>query len=356
MAKSNANIKAFTVSTPDDPADEGPATQETARILGIPHEIVTLPREQHGMLDELTASYGEPFGCQSALAMLRVSAAVKPHATVLLTGDGGDDVFLGYSFHHDYLRAQRLARALPGFAGPVWRSVRPLVHAIPPLRRPKHFLDYATGGLGAVSRAHNGLPFFHSRNMLGDRLSGRDLPQRHIPLSAAAARNLLSEFLDYQQRMWFVAEFMTKVDGATMYHGLEARSPFLDHKLWEFAARLSPQLRLRGGVLKAILREIVSRRISPAIASRKKQGFTIPVERWLLNHWSEALDGIGEGCVLEREGWIRPGALQACIAEASQHQSAPRQLWFLVVLEHWMRKQSGQALRASQPLPAAVHQ
>ena len=354
MAKSNANIKAFTVSTPNDACDEGPATEETARILGIPHEIVTLPREQEGMLDQLTAAYGEPFGCQSALAMLRVSAAVKPHATVLLTGDGGDDVFLGYSFQQDYWRAQRVARALPSVSGPLWRSVRPLVHVIPPLRRPKHFLDYATGGLGAVSRAHNGLPFFWQRNMLGERLAGLELPHRQIPLSTSSARNLLPEFLKYQQRMWFVAEFMTKVDGATMHHALEARSPFLDQRLWEFAAKLPPDIRLRGGVLKALLREIVSRRISPAIAARKKQGFTIPVERWLLSHWSEALDGVADQSLLEREGWIRPGALQECIAETKVNQSVPTQLWFLVVLEHWLRKNKGQDALASQRLPATA--
>ncbi|HXJ39249.1 MAG TPA: asparagine synthase (glutamine-hydrolyzing), partial [Bryobacteraceae bacterium] len=260
-AKLNADIRAYTISTPGDPADEAPATLRTARILGIPHEVVQLPRDSDNILDDLTNAYGEPFGCSSALAMLRVSGAVKPFATVLLTGDGGDDVFLGYSFHRNFLRTQRIARLLPSFAGSAWSALRPLVNGFAPLRRGKHFLDYATGGLGAVARAHNGLPYYTGR--LGQRLAGLELAQRTIPLSAQSARKLLEEFLDYQQRMWFVAEFMTKVDGATMYYGLEARSPFLDHKLWEFAAAIPQDVRLRGGVLKAILREIVSRRISP---------------------------------------------------------------------------------------------
>lgn len=338
MSKLNANITAFTVSTPGHPADEAAATQETAQILGLPHRIVTIPRDEGGMLTQLTRAYGEPFGCQSAIAMLQVSAAVKAHATVLLTGDGGDDVFLGYSFHRDYLRAQRLARALPGLAAPVWQSMRPLVHAFPPLRRPMHFLDYVTGGLGAVSRAHNGLPFYNNHDMLGERLAGMHLDQRTIPLSMDSGRNLLYELLDYQQRMWFVSEFMTKVDGGTMAYALEARSPFLDHKLWEFAAKLPPALRMRGGVLKAILREIVRRRVSPAVANRKKQGFTVPVESWLAGQWSGALDELAENSRLERDGWIRAGTLQNAVRPTRSNGRVPTQLWFLVVLEQWLRK------------------
>jgi asparagine synthase (glutamine-hydrolysing) len=351
LSQLNANITAFTVSTPDDPADEAPATVKTARSLGIPHRIVTLPLQEEGMLDQLSAAYGEPFGCQSALAMLRVSSAVKSFATVLLTGDGGDDVFLGYPFHRDYLMTQRVARCLPPGAGAVWRALRPIADAVPQLRRPAHFLDYATGGLGAVTRAHNGLPYYEQRGMLGERLAGLELEQRRIALSSASAKNLLSELLRYQQRMWFVSEFMTKVDGGTMYHALEARSPFLDHKLWEFAARLPYSLRLRGGALKAILREIVRRRIGPDVAARKKQGFTIPVERWLAGPWAGALDSISCDSLLQRQGWIRPGAVESEIVAAKASGRAPTQLWFLVALEGWLRRNdlagSAQSLEAA---------
>ena len=195
MAKLNANVTAFTIATPDDVEDEAPQSRETARILGIDHQVVHLPREERTLLDELTQAYGEPFGCSSALAMLQVSQAVKPHATVLLTGDGGDDVFLGYPFHRDFLWAQQTARALPSPVAPVWRWVRPLVARIPQFRRPKHFLDYVTGGLGAITRVHDGLPFFEERSLLGERLRGLKLAQRNIALEPA--RNLMSEFLKY---------------------------------------------------------------------------------------------------------------------------------------------------------------
>jgi asparagine synthase (glutamine-hydrolysing) len=344
MSKLNANIMAFTVSTPGDPADEAGATQETANLLGIPHRVVTLPAEAGiDMLGQLTQAYGEPFGAQSAVAMLRVSEAVKPYATVLLTGDGGDDVFLGYHFYQHYWNAQQIARKLPSVAAPLWRAVRPAVSAVPALRRPKHFLDYATGGLAAVARAGEGMGFYRDHDMVGERLAHLKEPeQRNLPLSMKSARNLLPELLEYQQRMWFTGHFMTKVDGGTMYHALEARAPFLDQVLWEFAAKLPLALRLRGGELKAVLREIVRRRISPAVAVRKKQGFTIPVERWIASrgHWGNAVESVAGDSLLERDGWIRPGALLKAYKRASERGVAPTQLWQLVVLEHWMRHEA----------------
>jgi asparagine synthase (glutamine-hydrolysing) len=338
LAKLNANITAFTVSTPGDPADEAPAARETAKILGIPHQVVTLPPQGEGVMGQLTRAYAEPFGSQSAMAMLNVSGAVKPHATVLLTGDGGDDVFLGYEFHHNYLRTQRLARKLPGVIAPVWRGVvRPLVQPLPFLRRPKHALDYATGGLGAMTRAWDGLPFYQSRGLLGERLAGLELPQRQIPLSTDSARHMLRDMLNYQQRMWFVAHFMTKVDAATMFHALEARSPFLDHTVWDFAAKLPYELRLRGGDYKAVLREIVRRRISPEVARRRKQGFTVPIEKWMASDWSGVLDRLRNGSMLVRDGWLRPDSWNRSLPQLLATPPLPTQVWFLVVLENWMR-------------------
>jgi asparagine synthase (glutamine-hydrolysing) len=341
LSKLNANLKAFTVSTPGDPSDESTAASRTAAQLGLTHEIVALPEDQGDLLDQLTEAYSEPFGCSSALAMLRVSAAVKPFATVLLTGDGGDDVFLGYPYHRNYWAAQRLARVLPGWMPSLWRAARPWAGGLAVLRRGKHFLDYATGGLGAVTRVHDGLPYFEQRGILGERLAGLGLSQRAIPLSQDSARRLLFDMLAYERRMQFVGEFMTKVDGGTMHYAIEARSPLLDHVLWEFAAGLPPEVRLRGGELKAILREIVRRRVGADVARRRKRGFTIPVERWLAARWSQTLERLAAGPLLERDGWVRPGSLEAPIGEALDRQWAPAQLWYLVVLENWLRKRRG---------------
>lgn len=337
MKTLNANITAFTVAAPGDPADESSDAARTARTLGIAHEIVQSSGDEGATPDDIVDAYGEPFGCSSALGMLQVSRAVKPKATVLLTGDGGDDVFLGYPFHKHFFMAQRLARALPDFATPAWRALRPLA-GLPALRRPKHFLDYATGGIGAATRVHDGLPYYDRLGIRGERITHGTISQRQIPLTDAPARNILSDWLDYDQRTRFTGEFMTKVDGGAMHYAIEARSPLLDCRLWEFAARLPFALRLNGGVLKAVLREVARRRIGPEVATGRKRGFTIPVGRWLTGRWKNYLDESADNSTLEREGWLRPGGFRVAIADAEKRGAAPNQLWYLLILERWLRR------------------
>ena len=354
MTRLNANVRSFTVSTEGDAFDEAADASATARILGIPHEIVSFPRQTEADIPEdLIQAWGEPFGCSSALGMLQVSNAVKPMATVLLTGDGGDDVFLGYPFHRHFYQAQRLAGYMPDVALPMWRAIRPAVRALPGLRRPMHFLDYATGGLGSVTRVHDGLPYFLNRGMLGERLAHLSLQQRTIPLSMTSARRLLSDVLDYDQQTRFTGEFMTKVDGGAMHYAIEARSPFLDQRIWEFAARLPFAIRLRGDVLKAILREIVRKHVGPEVAFRRKQGFSIPVERWMTAHWLPLLHDLAERSLLEQEGWIRPDSIREAVRTLQPGSPAPTQLWYLLVLERWLKNRANTPDRWLTPAAAA---
>jgi asparagine synthase (glutamine-hydrolysing) len=346
LAKLNVNLKTFTVSTPGHPSDEATAAGETAHKLGIPHEVIELSAQEPPPIDDLTCAYGEPFACSSALGMLQVCKAVKPKVTVLLTGDGGDDVFLGYTHHRNFWVAEKLARRLPNASKGIWPRIRPLAARIPALRRPMHLTDYATGGLGAVLRTHDGLPYY--AGMLGERLAERKLWHREVPLSLDSGRRLMEEFLDYERRTRFVAEYMTKVDGSSMFYAMEARSPFLDHMLWEHAASLPIGLRLQNGELKTILRTLVRRRIGPEVASRKKQGFTIPANQWLLTSWRPQMEAICEDSLLENERWLRPGSLRRSFGDAMRRGRAPEQLWTLLVLENWLRAHQKSTRPAAQ--------
>ena len=347
MAKAGADVKSFTVGTPGDPQDETAGARLTAQRIGIPHEVIALPSGDVPALDDLTCAYGEPFACGSALAMLRVCKAVKPKATVLLTGDGGDDVFLGYPHHRRFLLAQRAAQFMPQPLASAWPALKPVVEGAGPLRRAWRFIDYATGGIGAATDAHDGLPYLERSGMLGERLSGVGLSHRQMARSLQSARALLPQFLDYERRNRFVAEFMTKVDGGAMHYAIEARSPFLDQRIWEFAASLPFELRMRGGELKAILRAIVRKRIGEDVASRGKQGFTVPIVRWLASAWKPQLEAIADDSVLEREGWIQAGALRRALQAEAASQTMPRQMWRLLVLERWARKN----MRRDVPAP-----
>lgn len=347
MTRLNADAQAFTVGTPKDPSDESAHARAIAQKLGIRHQVVSLDSEE-APLSELAEAFSEPFACQSALGVMRVSAAVKPFATVLLTGDGGDDVFLGYPYFYNAWRAQRLARRLPAVAPALWQAVRPLMGVARPLRRAKNFLDYTMGGLGAYTRVRDGLPYFEQHGLLGERLRERKLRQRQMSASFDSARALLPEVLAHHRKTEFTGEFMPKVDGGTMYFALEARAPFLDHAMWEFAASLPARIHFQSGQLKAVLREIVRRRVGSDVADRRKQGFTIPAEKWLLTQWRGSFERLRSSTLLESEGWVRKGTIAPEVDRAVEAGSVPKQLWYLLVLENWLQHQARPATLRDQ--------
>lgn len=332
-----ADITAYTVGTPLDPADETADARATAAQLGIRHKTIDISAKDDSGISELVTAYPEPFACASALGMLRVSRAVAGEATVLLTGDGGDDVFLGYPEHRHLWFAERLARSSPRAASDLWQWSRGKFPQYGQFRRLASFLDYASGGLGAVTNAHDGLPSYKQQGVLGERLMTYTVDQRRIEWSHNAGRHVLSSYLDYDRQTRFVSEFLTKVDGATMHYGLEARSPFLDQDLWEFAAALPFHLRLRHGRLKAVLRELARRKIGERVARGRKRGFTIPVQRWITGRWRPQVEEMFRDSLLEKGGWIRSGPALRWLEQSTANGWAPKQLWYLFVLESWLR-------------------
>jgi len=341
MSRAGADIRSFTVGTPGHQGDESAQARRTAELLGIPHEVIEVEPEQKPLLDDISAAYGEPFACTSAVGMLQVCHAVRDRVTVLLTGDGGDDVFLGYPHQLRLWYAQKMRRFVPGFLAPAWKSLEPIAMRSTPLRRAWRMVDYGLGGLGAVTAANNGLPWFEQHQLLGERLGSLRLSHRSIPRSPESGHNLVRDYFNYERRYRFVAEYLTKVDGASMYWGVEARSPFLDQKLWEFAAALPINVRLHGGELKAVLRAIVRRRVGPEVAERRKSGFNIPVERWLSGIWSEELQTLNSNSLLEREGWLRKGSVTRTVQQSESDHQRPLQLWYMLVLERWLRLDRG---------------
>jgi asparagine synthase (glutamine-hydrolysing) len=122
-----------------------------------------------------------------------------------------------------------------------------------------------------------------------------------------------------------------------MYYGLEARSPFLDQLVWEFAGSLPFGVRLRGGRLKSVLRALAARTIGPRVARGRKRGFGIPVQRWVAGRWHDAVDAAFRDSLLDREGWIVGESARRELASCRAGKWAPKQLWYLFVLESWMR-------------------
>jgi asparagine synthase (glutamine-hydrolysing) len=339
VKKLGANITTYTVGTPGDPWDETKDAIETARLLGIRHHILEMSAEDTPEIEELVSAYAEPFACASALGMLKISRVIAESVKVLLTGDGGDDVFLGYPEHRHLWLAQKLSATLPSAVTDLWYASRSSFPRIGPLRRAAALLDYATAGLGTFANNQTVFSSCKGNGFLGERLLSAPVDRGSIPLSHEAGRRVLQDFIDYHLKTRFVAEYMTKVDGATMHYGLEARSPFLDHNLWEFASLLPFELRLRRGRLKAVLRELVRLKIGKTVANKLKRGFGIPAHRWMVGRWLPLVEAALQESILDDGGWIHAKAVRKQLQSSVFKGFASKQLWYIFVLESWMKYQ-----------------
>jgi asparagine synthase (glutamine-hydrolysing) len=345
------DVTALTIATPGHAWDEAAAASVAARAIGIDHRVLPMSDHDAPEIEALVAAYAEPFASASALGLLRVSRIASATCKVLLTGEGGDDVFLGYPRQRRLWLSQALARRLPAGAARAWFACRAAVPAIGPFRRAAALLDNATEGLPAVvGRMGDGWRS-GGREVLGERL--RTLQPRPGGSAASGGRadRVLAEFLEFERRTRFVGEYLTKLDGATMYHGLEARSPFLDHTLWEYAAALPFGVRLRHGRLKAVLRELARRRIGHRVANRPKQGFGIPVERWMVGRWLPRVEAAFNDSLLVAQGWIDRRALLSQLEQARRRAHASTRLWRILVLEAFVRQAGARTPLEAQPPP-----
>jgi asparagine synthase (glutamine-hydrolysing) len=341
-SKLGADIQSFTVGAPGEQVDETADATLTARQIGIRHRVLPLDSGTAPNARILAQAYGEPFPCSSAFGMLSVSELVKPQATVMLTGDGGDDVFLGYESHLHLWHAQRISRYVPAGVAGTWRMLREAGAArrgpaASQAARAVRFIDYVAGGLGAVESAHDSQAYFTRWRLTGERLKAKAPWQPPSKWSLGSARHLLQQYLDSSIERRFTGEYMTKVDGGAMWYAVEARSPFLDQDLWEFAARLPGGVKLHRGEPKAILRELVRRKIGAQVADRKKRGFSIPAERWLVTAWRQEMTDNLADLRLAQLGFLDRGAVVSAWADAQAHREAPRQLWYVHALETWLR-------------------
>jgi asparagine synthase (glutamine-hydrolysing) len=198
------------------------------------------------------------------------------------------------------------------------------------------------------------MPALRNLGLLGPRLQDVAVSARAMPWRIESARQLLANYLAYDRHHQFVSEYLVKVDGATMHYAVEARSPFLDTDLWEYAGSLPSAVRLHDGKLKAILRELARRNISAGVAGGAKRGFSIPVEHWIAGPWRERIRELFDDSLLGTQGWIDQRALNRDMERAVQRGEAPTHLWYFAVLEAWLRRESNADLEQRPASARAV--
>jgi asparagine synthase (glutamine-hydrolysing) len=317
---SSRPVKTFSIGFREDSFDELSYARLAARHFSTEHhEFVVTPEVCH-LVDDLIRHFDEPFADSSALPTYVVSKMAREHVTVALSGDGGDELFAGYTRYGVDRRREKFAR-LP-------RLVRSGVMA--PLSR----------------RLPHGAP---GRNFINN-VALDPLDAFREVAAGAPSGDPLDRLLYLDSKTYLPGDILTKVDRMTMAASLEARVPLLDHKLIEFVCRrVPPALKLDGAETKAVFKRAVRGLVPDELLDRPKQGFGVPIEKWI----NRELRARMRETLLERRtrerGYFEGSYIELLLDEhARGRRDHSMRLWALFVLELWHRSYAdGDAGRAA---------
>lgn len=336
-------VKTFSIGFHEDSYNELKYARVAAKHFGTDHHEFVVTPDICQIVDELAWHFDEPFADSSAIPTYMVSKLAREHVTVVLTGDGGDELFAGYTrYVTDRKRSgfarlprvvrrgvmQRLSRRLPH--GAFGRNYLHNV-ALDPLDR---YID-SVSTFTSLNK-HQLYTDDFRRQLNGDEDGAAASFREH----AARARTgePLDALLYLDSKTYLPGDILTKVDRMTMAVSLEGRVPLLDHKLIEFVTRLPASMKMRGLVTKHVLKRAVEGLVPDEILHRPKQGFGVPIQEWINEQLRERIrDTLTEARTRER-GYVEPRYVRLMLDEhARGRRDHSTQLWTLFMLELWHR-------------------
>jgi asparagine synthase (glutamine-hydrolysing) len=351
-------IATFTVGfgAADPSFDELPYARLVARRFGTDHHEDVLEPRVADLLPSIVHHFDEPFADSSAVATYVVAQATARHVKVALSGIGGDETFGGYPRYLGLRWSETFGR-LPA---PLRRLARAAVRGV--ARESERGADWGARARRFVTGAEAPLP---DRYLGWTRFFDEPGLER---LATPALRARFAAPVDARQRAAFATgeggdpvdaalrvdlatyvpdDLLTMADRMSMAHSLELRAPFCDHRLVELALRIAPDVKLRGGRLKAVLKDAFADALPRELTTRRKQGFMIPLGRWLRTDLREAMEDLLAPARVRGRGLFVPAAVEALKREHQERQRGHAdRLFALMMLELWMRAYvDGEAVR-----------
>lgn len=325
----------------DTSQSEHDEAAHVARHLGSHHHALMVKSSDiTDAFADWVEVFDEPFGDQAALPTMLLARLTRQHVTVALTGEGADELFSGYGNYRKRVQEEKISALLGGRGSPLPAMLRALPAAVQKDRLVKAIMQPQNKRYATIPNVFDVAvqPAMFSAQLLGRQ-------KTHIAdyaakfFDACDARDYLEKIMFVDQKLWLPDDLLTKVDRATMAHSLEARVPYLDHRLVEFVATLDAGLKQRGNTTKFILKKLAADYLPNEIVNRNKQGFVMPLSIWLDGSLRPHVDAALGANGLMKRGLFQPGALARLQAE---HQAGRRnhagRIWALTVLEQWFMR------------------
>jgi asparagine synthase (glutamine-hydrolysing) len=327
-------INTFSVGFKESTHDESPYARAVASHLKtIHHEFMVTEKEAMDLLPELTDVFSEPFADSSAIPTLLVSSLARQQVTMTLSGDGGDELFMGYGA---YRWAQRLASTK-------WKLLRKPVSVLlkagnirqkriaDMLRHEGHHLNsHIFSQEQYLFSAHEvSKMLVFPCEYAGDDLSGTEFSRQLLPEELQSFYDLTHYLKD---------DLLVKVDRASMHCSLETRVPLLDNRIIEFAVNLDPSLRLYNNTGKYLLKKVLYKYLPEHLFNRPKRGFAVPLNKWMKGPLGYLINDYLSPEIIKKHQVINPEAAAKLVARYKNpgNDHLYNRVWSLIVLHIWL--------------------
>ncbi|HJR58578.1 MAG TPA: asparagine synthase (glutamine-hydrolyzing) [Vicinamibacterales bacterium] len=339
---SDRPVKTFSIGFDEPEYDELEHARAVANHFGTDHHEFVVRPDGLSILDQMIEHFDEPFADSSAIPTWYVSEMARRHVTVVLSGDGGDELFGGYDRYLPHPRVERFDRLpIPGrrlLASTVW----PL---LPHGAQGKNFLRHVARDADgrfldsvALFRADEKAALYtpELRASLGGASAEATLGRRFTRFSALPPHSRMMRF-DFET--YLPEDVLTKVDRMSMAHSIESRVPLLDNEVIDFAASLPAHFKIHEGRRKHVLKEAVKGLLPPGILDRRKQGFGVPLGMWFRGRLTDVFADILGSARTRQRGYFQPAFLERLVHEhLSGRRDHTLRLWQLLVFELWHRQ------------------
>jgi len=340
-------VKTFSIGFKESSYDELKYARAVAQKYGTDHHEFILEAKALDLTEKLIQQFDEPFGDFSIFPTYLVSKMARDFVTVALSGDGGDELFGGYDTYKAQRFDRRFYHRLPRFIKQ--NLIQPLAQGLSPTGQKK-------GAVNSFKRFVEGteLPksLYHVRWMVFMREQERrllfssdmlDVLQKHDPYDFIYHYSRLADGLDDVTRTGFMDvktyltdDILVKVDRMSMATSLEARVPYLDHRVVEFALTLPPGLKMRGFRTKVILRKTFWNRLPKEVQHRDKQGFSIPIKNWIRHELKPMMLDLLNEKRIRQQGFFNPLFVSKLVDQHLKgEENHSHKLWALMVFEKW---------------------
>ena len=331
-------VKTFSIGFAEEDFSELPYARQVARYFGTEHQEFFVRPELISILPQLVWAYDEPFGDASMLPTYYVSKLAREHVTVVLTGDGGDEIFGGYTRYEHLFNINHIPAFVRFLAR--WGSM-----LIPDKMRGKRRLRNMGCDLPTSYIEASGLFPIGWRSSIYTQEYLAHMHD-HNPYERQLSEFAVASHLDIAAQMQFVDvrtylpdDILVKVDKASMFNSLETRTPLLDQYLVEYVSSLPSALRMRNGVLKYLLKKIAADMLPAEVLMRGKQGFGVPIKHWFRSDLADYAHDLLDSPRARQRGIFNPRFVRNLLKEHRStnlvnHSAA---IWALLCLELWFR-------------------